>query len=180
VKHPTRWIAIGTASAAAVLVVVFALVVGGEHGSSGGRLLGQPAPAFDLPTLDGSGAASADLAGRTFVVNFWNTWCIPCRREHPALVEFYERHRDDPDFVMVGIVRDDTEKAVREYVAEEGVPWIVALDPGGRAALAFGTTGQPETFVVAADGLVTGVRIGPVTVSGLEQMLADARAGGAG
>lgn len=179
-KHPTRWIAIGAALVAAVLVVVFALVGGGDAGSSGGRLLGQQVPMFDLPTLDGSNVASADLAGRTYVVNFWNTWCIPCRREHPALVEFYERHSDEPDFVMVGIVRDDTEKAVREYVAKEGVPWIVALDSGGRAALDFGTTGQPETFVVGPDGLVTGVRIGPVTVAGLEQMLADARAGGAG
>ena len=179
-KHPTRWIAIGVASVAIGSGVVLAVVMGDDAGSSGGRLLGRAVPEFSLPTLDGSNVASADLAGRTYVVNFWNTWCIPCRREHPALVEFYERHRDEPDFAMVGIVRDDTAKAVREYVAAERVSWTVALDPGGRAALDFGTTGQPETFVVGPDGFVAGVQIGPVTVTALEQMLADARAGGAG
>jgi len=177
-KRPTRWIAIGIAAVAIGSGAVLAVVLSDGTGPGGGRLVGQPVPEFSLPTLDGSTVVSADLARRTYVVNFWNSWCIECRREHPALLEFYERHRDEPDFAMVGIVRDDTEQAVREYVKEEAVPWIVAFDPGGRAALDFGTTGQPETFVVGPDGLVTGVQIGPVSVARLEAMLAEARTGG--
>lgn len=178
-KHPTRWIAMGAGAAALLLVVVLVTLVGGDAESSGGRLLGRPVPEFDLPTLDGGRVASDDLLGSAYVVNFWNTWCVPCRREHPELVEFYERHRDETDFAMIGIVRDDTEDAVRDYVEEEGVGWTVALDPGSRAALAFGTTGQPETYVVGPDGVVMAVQIGPVTADDLEQMLAEARAGGA-
>lgn len=178
-KHPTRWIALSAGAAALVLGAVLVMLVGDEAESSGGHLLDRPAPAFDLPTLDGGRIADTDLAGRSYVVNFWNSWCVPCRQEHPELAQFYERHRDEPDFAMVGIVRDDTEDAVREYVDAEGVEWTVALDPGSRAALAFGTTGQPETFVIGPDGVVMALEIGPVTAGGLERMLAEARAGGA-
>ncbi len=178
-KHPTRWIALSAGAAALVLGAVLVMLVGDEAESSGGHLLDRPAPAFDLPTLDGGRISDTDLAGRAYVVNFWNSWCVPCRQEHPELAQFYERHRDEPDFAMVGIVRDDTEDAVREYVDAEGVEWTVALDPGSRAALAFGTTGQPETFVIGPDGVVMALEIGPVTAGGLERMLAEARAGGA-
>ncbi|MCZ7534959.1 MAG: TlpA family protein disulfide reductase [Acidimicrobiia bacterium] len=174
-KHPTRWIAITAGVVALLLGVVFVVLVGADDESTGGRLLGKEVPVFDLPTLDGAGVSSDDLAGRSYLVNFWNSWCVPCRQEHPALVEFYERHRDDRDFEMIGIVRDDTEKAARDYVEDEGVEWIVALDPENRSALAFGTTGQPETFFVGPDGIVTGVHIGPASVARLEEMLAVAR-----
>ncbi len=174
-KHPTRWIAITAGAVALLLGVVLVTVVGSGTETTGGRLLGKEAPDFDLPTLDGAGVRSDDLAGRGYLVNFWNSWCVPCRQEHPALVEFYERHRDERDFEMIGIVRDDTDEAAREYVESEGVEWTIALDPGGKAALAFGTTGQPETYFVGPDGVVTGVHIGPASVERLEEMLAVAR-----
>src|SRR5262249_11864948 len=109
------------------------------------------------------------------IVNFWNSWCIPCQQEHPALVEFYRRHAADPGFAMVGIVRDDTEDAVRSYVADEGVPYTVALDPGAQASLDFGTRGQPETYAISPDGVIAGTQFGPSSVTNLEQMYAAAR-----
>ena len=117
----------------------------------------------------------AGLAGKSVVVNFWNTWCIPCRQELPALKEFYRTHANDSDFVMIGIVRDDTTPEVRRYVRQEKIGWVVALDPGSKAALDFGTRGQPETFVLAPDGQMVGFQWGPSTVAGLEAMLATAR-----
>ena len=177
-RHPTRWNALAAGVVVMLLVVVLVMIVGDEAGSGGGRLVGHSAPAFDLRTLDGARVTGAGLDGRAYVVNFWNSWCVPCRQEGPALAAFYERHSDEPDFKMIGIVRDDTERAVRDYVEAEGIAWTVALDPGGRAALDFGTTGQPETFVVGPDGLVTGAQIGPVTDAQLEEMLALARGGG--
>lgn len=169
-----RWVAAGVLAVVVGLGVVLAL---GDPGpaDTGSRLEGRPLPALDLERLDGGRLTSADLEGRTVVVNFWNSWCIPCRREHPELVAFFAAHRDDPDLVMVGIVRDDTEAAVREYVEEEGVDWLVALDPKGRAALDFGTTGQPETYVAGPDGIVRGVVLGPTTADDLEALVARAR-----
>jgi cytochrome c biogenesis protein CcmG, thiol:disulfide interchange protein DsbE len=71
---------------------------------------------------------------------------------------------------MIGVVRDDTESAVRGYVEDEGVPYMVAFDPGGRAALDFGTRGQPETYAITPDGVIAGSKWGPSSVAELEQM----------
>ena len=79
---------------------------------------------------------------------------------------------------MVGIVRDDTEKAVRGYVDAEDIGWNIAMDDAkSRASLAFGVTGQPETFVIAPDGRVAGEQRGPTTIADLEAMLQAARTG---
>lgn len=175
-KHPLRWLAAGIGLVVVAFAVVLAVQDDGPR-QTGGRLLGQEMPAFDLPTLDGGRVTSEDLAGKTVVVNFWNSWCIPCRQEEDELAAFYERHRDDGDVALLGVVRDDTEQAAREYAEQAGLGWTVALDPEQQAALDFGTTGQPETFVVAPDGLVTGVQLGPTSLGQLEQMLEEARTG---
>jgi thiol-disulfide isomerase/thioredoxin len=138
-------------------------------------LLGNLVPDATVRTLDGETLRLRDLAGRAVVVNFWNTWCVPCRREVPALETFWSRHGDEADVVFVGIVRDDTEEAVEDFVAERRWDWDIVFDPGERTALAFGTTGQPETFAIAPDGLVVGRRVGEASVDDLEQLLAMAR-----
>jgi cytochrome c biogenesis protein CcmG/thiol:disulfide interchange protein DsbE len=177
VKHPARWIA----ATAGLVVVAFSVVLATQVGTdpraeaTRSRLAGRAVPEFTVRTLDGDEVTAADLAGKATIVNFWNTWCIPCRQEHPALTRFYERHADDPDFVMLGIVRDDTRKAVQRWVRERGDPWTIAFDPGGGAALAFGTRGQPETFAISPDGFVVGYQFGPSTVQDLELLLAAAR-----
>ncbi|MDQ1520446.1 MAG: cytochrome c biosis protein CcmG, thiol:disulfide interchange protein DsbE [Actinomycetota bacterium] len=143
-----------------------------QHGS----LVGKPAPAFNLKNIDGATpVTTAALQSRTIVVNFWNSWCTPCRQEHPALAEFYARHRGDPDFAMVGIVRDDDARAVRDYVTRENVKWTIAMDPNGAAAIAYGTNGQPETYVIGPDGRVAAELWGPANIGDLEQMLARAQ-----
>ena len=77
--------------------------------------------------------------------------------------------------ICIGIVRDDSRTAVRNYVREESVGWLVAFDPGSQAALNFATRGQPETFAISPDGVIVGANIGPSSVADLEQMLAAAR-----
>ena len=121
-NRKVRWIALGVGIVVVVFGVVLALnVSGSDPNVTEGRFTGQDvvAPGFAsrrTTTLrrssrsrhsTGEQLALSDLAGKTVVVNFWNTWCIPCIQEAPALKEFYERHKDDPDFAMIGIVRDD-------------------------------------------------------------------------
>jgi cytochrome c biogenesis protein CcmG/thiol:disulfide interchange protein DsbE len=179
VRHPARWIALAAGAVVVVLGVVLALNVGTDPQieSQKNRLLGKDAPAFDLPTLTGERVSRDSLAGKTVIVNFWNTWCIPCHDELPALKAFYEAHADEPDFAMVGIVRDaqKSESGIREYVEDNSMGWTIALDPGAKAALDFATRGQPETFAITPDGRIVGFQLAAVTESNLEAMLAAAR-----
>lgn len=180
-KHPARWIAGVVAVVLVALAVVLASQIGSDPraDSNKSHLAGKDVPTFRVTTLDGEKLTKADLAGKATIVNFWNTWCIPCRQEAPALQKFYARHADDADFQMIGIVRDDNRAAVERWVENRGDDWKIAMDPGGDAALAFGTRGQPETFAVSPDGLVVGYQFGPSSVEDLEALLAAAR-GGAG
>jgi len=179
VKHPARWIALTAGAVVVVLGVILALNVGNdpELESEQNRLLGHAAPAFNLQTLTGTHVSSASLAGKSVIVNFWNTWCIPCRQELPELKKFYDAHASDPDFAMVGIVRDAqaSTSAIAEYVKDEQMGWTIALDPDARAALDFGTRGQPETFAISPQGEIVGFQIARVTRSNLEKMLDYAR-----
>jgi cytochrome c biogenesis protein CcmG/thiol:disulfide interchange protein DsbE len=179
VKYPLRWAAGGVAAVVALLGVVLATQVGTEPTYSGGPILERRAPGFDLPQLDGGGTrvALSDMAGKSVIVNFWNSWCIPCHEETPALKAFWAAHRDEPDVAMVGIVRDDTTSAARAYARDEQLDWTLALDPSGTAALAYGTTGQPETFAISPAGVVTGKQLSRVSVDDLEALLASARSG---
>jgi cytochrome c biogenesis protein CcmG/thiol:disulfide interchange protein DsbE len=178
-KHPTRWIALGIAAVVVAVGVAFATQVGGDprQEATKSQLVGDAAPGFRVQTLDGTTLTRADLNGRAVIVNFWNTWCVPCERELPALKQFSARHRDDPSVALVGIVRDDDAKAVRSYVAAQGIDWTVAMDPGARAALDFGTRGQPETFAISPEGTIAGAQIGPSTIGNLETLLRAAQGG---
>ena len=148
--------------------VLFAGLAGlfysGMHRENPGELqsvfVGHPAPAVPATTLPGiPGLSDADLrTGKVTVVNFWATWCPPCRAEHPVLKKMAA------DGVRVGGVNimDDDAKAV-EYLAEEGNPFIgVATDPKGRNRVEWGVTAPPETFIVGGDGTVLFRFVGPL------------------
>ncbi|MFM7060627.1 MAG: TlpA family protein disulfide reductase [Actinomycetes bacterium] len=171
-----RAVAIGVAVVLVALAVVLALNVGRDPRADANRsqLLGQPSPTYALETLEGARVSDESQIGRTVVVNFWNSWCIPCQQEHDALVAWWSANRDDDAVTMLGIVREDTRAAVERYVRTEDVTWPVAMDPGGRAALAFGTRGQPETYVISPSGVVVASQYGPVTVDNLDEMVAAA------
>ena len=180
-RHPARWIAGGVAVVLVALGIVLATQVGNDprRDASTSQLAGKDVPDFRVVTLDGEKVTDTDLAGKATIVNFWNTWCIPCREEAPDLQKFFARHADDPTFQMLGIVRDDNRSAVEKWVKNRGDDWTIAMDPDGKSALAFGTRGQPETFAVSPDGLIVGYQLGPSSVEDLEALLTAAR-GGAG
>ena len=158
--------------------VVLALGLSGDAADyRGTALLGDPVPDLALPALDGDSVDLRGLRGKAVIINFFNSWCVPCKEEEPALRAFFAAHRDEDDFVMIGIVRDDTEAAIRKWAREredDGL-WTIVLDPGARASVDFGTTGQPETFAVGTDGTIVGLQRGRATLDDLESMLAIAR-----
>ena len=176
-RRTIRWVTAAIAVVLIALGVVFALNIGSDPlaNQRNSALLGKPIPRVELVQLDGSRLTSDSLLGRSVIVNFWNTWCVPCIQELPALKEFYRRHQSESDFAMVGIVRDDTKTAVRDYAESEDLAWSIAFDPNARAALEFGTRGQPETFAISPSGQIVGAQLGPSTVNDLELMLSAAR-----
>jgi cytochrome c biogenesis protein CcmG/thiol:disulfide interchange protein DsbE len=116
-------------------------------------LIDRPVPDFALAALvEGApGLASAELGGEVALVNFFASWCVPCRIEHP-LLEQLARERG---IAIYGIVYKDEPDAIKRWLADLGSPYArVLVDPGSRTALDFGVYGVPETYVVDAEGRI--------------------------
>jgi len=172
-----RWVAVAVVVA---LVVGWAFVAGRSLGRDprqvGSVLLGKPAPAFELPTLDGGRVDSSDWEGEVVVVNFWASWCVPCREEAPELEAFAQQWRDR-GVRLVGIVYNDEEAEAAAFRDRYGLTYPQALDPGGRAAIDFGVFGVPETYVIAGDGTVMAKLLGAVDAATLERVVASVNDG---
>jgi cytochrome c biogenesis protein CcmG, thiol:disulfide interchange protein DsbE len=143
-------------------------------------LIGRPAPAFALATLDGATLTTADLAGRPYLLNFWASWCIPaCVDEHPVLLEARDRYGER--LAIVGVLYQDSRADALDFLARYGDGgWPSLIDADGRLAIEYGVTGPPETYFVDANGIVRARHFGPMTTADLERrvttLLGTARA----
>lgn len=173
----TRWIAIGVAVVVAIFGVALASQVSTDPRAAENRsnLVGKPAPRFDLPAFAGPRVRLADMTGKTVVVNFWNSWCIPCHQEESALKAFQQEHAQDASVELVGIVRDDATSAARTYARQHGMNWTLATDPGSAIAVKFATRGQPETYIVGPTGSIVAAEYGPLTTATLDALVARAQ-----
>ncbi|MFN0073294.1 MAG: TlpA family protein disulfide reductase [Chloroflexota bacterium] len=124
------------------------------------------APDFSLVTLDDRTLSLAELRGKVVVLNFWATWCTPCRAEMPALEQVYQSYRER-GLVIVGIDVQEPADKVRAFLPEVGVTFPIVLDSDSRLALRYRATGLPATFIVDRAGTVRDIRLGPYT----EEML---------
>lgn len=140
--------------------------------SGGPVAIGAAAPTFRLPGIDGGCVALSEFRGRPVVVNFWASWCRPCRKEFPLLRRVLERHADD-DLVVIGIVFRDIPSDARSFADEFGASWPLALDDDADAAAAYGVRPIPQTFFVDRDGVVVRRVFGLTTLRGLERHLEE-------
>ncbi|MBM4380904.1 MAG: redoxin domain-containing protein [Deltaproteobacteria bacterium] len=126
------------------------------------ELVGEPAPTFTLRRLDtGAPLSFEQMRGRPVVVNFWASWCGPCRAEHGVLHWAAKTFGQQVQFV--GIVYEDSEPKARAFLKANGVPFPEVVDPESRIARAYGVTGVPETFFIDSAGNIHGKHIGPIT-----------------
>lgn len=135
------------------------------------------APDFAVTTLDGEVLSSSALRGKVVLVNFWATWCLPCRAEMPLLERMWKRHKAG-GFVLVGFSTDRTgEGSVRKFLAERGISYHVAI-VGQEIEAAFGgVRGIPTTFLLDQTGRIRHRVVGPLAPASLElavrRLLAD-------
>jgi len=156
----------------AVLAVVGLLVFGLVSKGSSGVALGDPAPTDPLPRLEGSGEGSlAEYKGQWVLVNFWASWCIPCKEEAPALEQFQSRY-GGPGFTVLGIDSRDLTGDGRAFVERYGLSYPQLRDGDGSAAHDFGTTGVPENYLVDPSGKVRWLLRGPVGEEHLREQVA--------
>lgn len=116
----------------------------------GGR---PPAPAFTLPRFDGGTLTLAELRGRYVVMNFWASWCIPCKDEAPLLERVWREYRDR-GVVVLGVNIQDLEPEARRFIAETKATYPQVRDRDGGVSRAYGTTGVPETFFIDREGRI--------------------------
>ena len=173
-RGPVFWISVGLGGVAVILLAI-ALAAGfGRDPRQPGNLANEGARidmSSELPLLDGSGSlAFSELEGKVLVINFWASYCIPCRAEHEELTTVFEMYRDR-NVQFVGVVYHDKPAAAREFldVLGWGDGYLYVEDPGARMTVDFGVWGVPETYFVDETGVIVGKHYGEITRDDLIQ-----------
>jgi peroxiredoxin len=133
--------------------------------------VGSRVPDFTLPTLDGRCAHLADYRGRPVIVNFWASWCNPCRREFPLFRAALDRHRHDR-LAVLGVTHNDIVDDSRQFAREEGATWPLLVDDGNDVGNAFGVNALPKTFFIRPDGTLVARIYGLTSRKDLEAEIA--------
>ena len=156
---------------AAALVVILAMGDSSTERQTQSPLIGRLAPAVEGTTLDGESFDMDDWRGRWVVVNFFASWCIPCREEHPELIAFDEAHRETGDAAVVSVTYDNRSDDARDFFQRNGGDWPVVDDPENSIGVAYGVARVPESFLIAPDGTVVQRLVGGVTNGQLTSLI---------
>ncbi len=150
-----------------VMLAAGALTLGGRPPE-----IGRPAPAFDLERLNGDRVSLAELRGHPVLVNFWASWCNPCRDEMPEIVLRYQRlHQEGLEVLAINLTDQERKKDIQRFVGELRLPFPVLLDVNGKVRRRYRLTGVPMTVFVDTAGVVAGVHTGPMTSKMLDRGL---------
>lgn len=148
-----------TAAFVAACALAATSMVGCKSGAGPG--VGDLAPDFVLPRLDGKVQKLSNFRGQVVLVNLWATWCPPCIEEMPLLDQLAETY-GPRGVVLLGVAGDEDRAAVARFVEEKAPAFDVLLDPGGEVGTQYGITGYPETFLVDREGRLQHKFIGPL------------------
>lgn len=170
-KRGLLWVGIALLLVFIVVGVTLASRFGLDPTLVASPLIGKPVPDATLPYLDQPGdLALRDLKGDIVVVNFWASWCFPCRREHGVLLKGAADYSDQGVTFVGALWHDEVENGLA-FLDELGSGYEDVVDEASRASIGFGVFGVPETFFIDRDGTVVGKVSGPISSSLLEATL---------
>ncbi len=135
--------------------------------------IGHPAPDFILSDIEGNTFRLSDLRGKVVFINFWATWCPPCRAEMPEIEAVYQEYKDK-DVVVVGVDILETRDEVIQFVQQGGYNWTFVLDTTGQVSASYKITAIPTSFFLDTEGIIRAVTIGAMTKRAMEAKLATA------
>jgi cytochrome c biogenesis protein CcmG/thiol:disulfide interchange protein DsbE len=138
-------------------------------GSAREATVGKPAPVIQGTDLDGRRVSSADFRGKTLLVNFWASWCVPCRDEFPLLRHTLASH---PGLAVLGVVVQDARSPARGFARRMRATWPSVVDSSDVVAAAFAVRAPPVTVLIDADGVVRARRIGQLRADDVDALLA--------
>jgi cytochrome c biogenesis protein CcmG/thiol:disulfide interchange protein DsbE len=160
--QPRRWSPVGIAALAVGLIVVALLGYSLLTGPTEPPLPGSPVPAFQLWAFDGSAMSLASQPGKVVVVNFFASWCDPCRAEARDLEASWQEYREQ-DVQFYAIAYKDAATKAKAFVDEYGITFPSSADSGNSIARSYGVTGVPETFVIDREGLLVRHFLGSIS-----------------
>lgn len=150
-------------AAALVGVLGYTLLSPAKNVTTGGPLIGKPAPAFTLESLDGVPVSLASLKGRPVVLNFWASWCGPCREEAPLFRELGAQQTANGAAILGILFQETKEQNARDFIREYALAYPNLKDPGINTGVNYGVSGIPETVFIDKDGIVQHMDRGGLT-----------------
>jgi cytochrome c biogenesis protein CcmG/thiol:disulfide interchange protein DsbE len=126
--------------------------------------VGEPAPDITAVGLDGQPVQLSTLRGRPVIVNFWASWCVPCRQEMPLLRDELANHQAD-GLAIVGVIFKDQADPARAFATSFGATWPSALDPDGAIAKAYRVVAPPQSYFIDRNGILRSMQIGEIQQS---------------
>lgn len=135
--------------------------------------VGRLAPDFTLTDLKGNSVTLSDFQGKVVFINFWASWCVPCRVEMPEIEAVYQEYKSQ-GVVVIGIDLFEDENVVREFVQQGDYSWTFVIDTTGEVTKSYGVTLIPTSFFVDKEGIIRTVSIGAMTKRAMESRLAEA------
>lgn len=137
-----------------------------------GQVESGTAPDFTLTSFDGETISLSDLRGQVVILNFWASWCPPCREEAPYLEQTWRKYKDE-GVVFIGIDYADTEVKALAYIDEFDITYFNGPDLGTSISNDYYIKGVPETYYIAKNGEIRGVKIGPLAAPELDQKIEE-------
>ena len=181
-RHPFKgWLAVAVAIAVACFVlfvlsrVMFAEWFSGKTYDPHAvpfLMGGKQAPLFTMKDLrTGEVVSLKKFIGRPIVLNFWATWCGPCKQEHPVLEWAHQRY--SKDVVFIGVVFEDNEENTKRFLEENGGSWQQLYDPKSTVAVDYAVAGVPETYFIDRQGVIVGKYAYPIDPQTMDKRIAE-------